>query len=560
MLTFFDIFGLLLILPIIRIILDSSIIYNNKYLSYFFTRFSFETETMFAIWLLSLVVLFFIIKNIVTYFGAKWQANIIFQIAAKLTSHQFELYLFKPFQFHTSKESGNLLRSIIEVPFNFANGILLPFVIIINELIVAILIFLAISIYSPYLFLSVVIFVTPFFIIYTIIHKNRLKKVSDQRDDSHTRMFAIGKLALDGFREIILFNKIDYFIESFRQPVNKFSRAFGTLNLYNSYAPRITESLAVFSIFCVFLTSYYLNYDMKIIGSFLAGFALASYRLIPSINKIILSYNNIKSSEFVFNHFEKTRIISDEFNNYERLNVIDKVQPLEFNECLEIKNLSFNYNDSTNKIFNAVNLKINKGETIGIIGDSGSGKTTLINILLLLLDEYSGEILVDGKVLNNESRAKWHKTISYVPQNVIIIAGTLQENITFGIPIEKIDNELLTQVIVQSQLKKFVDKLPHGVDTDIGEHGLKISGGQRQRIGIARALYHGGSILIFDEATSSLDKKTESRLTKSIQNLAKNNLTIIIIAHRLESLRYCDSIYGIVKGDIKSPLSFKDIS
>ena len=163
MLTFFDIFGLLLILPIIRIILDSSIIYNNKYLSYFFTRFSFETETMFAIWLLSLVVLFFIIKNIVTYFGAKWQANIIFQIAAKLTSHQFELYLFKPFQFHTSKESGNLLRSIIEVPFNFANGILLPFVIIINELIVAILIFLAISIYSPYLFLSVVIFVTPFF-------------------------------------------------------------------------------------------------------------------------------------------------------------------------------------------------------------------------------------------------------------------------------------------------------------------------------------------------------------------------------------------------------------
>ncbi|MCF6296763.1 MAG: ABC transporter ATP-binding protein/permease [Flavobacteriaceae bacterium] len=559
MLSIFDIFSLLLLLPIIKIILDPTIIYKNQYLLFLFSEFGFNSEVVFAIFLLFIIVLFFVVKNVVTYYGIKWQSNTIFNIAEKLTIHQFKLYLFKPFQYYTNNETGNLLRSIIEVPFNFASGILFPLVIIINELIVVLIILVVITIYNPYLFISVILFTAPFLIIYTFFQKNRLKKVSKERDINHANMFAKGKQALDGFKEVILFDKIDFFKVSFQKSVNKFSSAFSTLYLYNSYSPRLVEGIAVLSIFSVIVTGYALNYDMKLIASFLVAFSLAAYRLIPSINKVILSYNNIKSSEFVFSHFEQSQELSESFNIVKSNSVFESSSSLKFSSGLEIKNLSFNYNDSKENIFNKLNIKISKGETVGIIGDSGSGKTTLINILLLLLDEFSGEILVDGQKLDSKSKKEWHKTISYVPQNVIIIAGTLLENITFGIPFQEVNHSKLEKVIEQSQLQEFIQRLPNGINTEIGEHGLKISGGQRQRIGIARALYHEGSLLIFDEATSSLDNKTEMQLTNSIRNLSGKEFTIIIIAHRLESLRYCDSIYKIENGKTVGPLVFEDI-
>jgi len=560
LLAVFDVFGLLMILPIIKIIIEPTIIYENQYLLYLFTKFNLHSEILFSMVLLSIIVLFYIIKNLITYYGTRWQSHLIFSTAAKLTIHQFELFLFKPFQYHANKESGNLLRSIIEIPFNFASGILLPFVIIINELLVGMIIFVIITIYNPYLFLSVLLFVSPFFVLYTIIHKNRLKKISVDRDKSHTKMFVKGKQALAGFREILLFNKIDYFKLEFQHSVIRFSEAFSKLSFYNAYFPRIVEGLAVLSIFGVFVTSYILNYDMKLISSFLAAFALAAYRLIPSINKIILSYNNIKSTEFVFEHLEQTQEINSTYISDQQLPDTTEIHPMPFEKELVIKNLTFKYANDDNDIFKNLNLKIIKGQTVGIIGDSGSGKTTLINILLMLLDNYSGEIMIDGIKLSNKNKMEWYRTISYVPQNIILLAGTILENITFGIKSELVNYEKLKGVIAQSQLREFVDKLPDGINTDIGENGLKISGGQRQRIGIARALYQEGSILVFDEATSSLDKSTEVMLSKSIKDLSDKKYTIIIIAHRLESLRYCDSIYRIEKGIITGPRSFKDIS
>lgn len=550
-----DIFGLLIILPILKIILEPHIIQENSHLHWLFNKLQFSSEMQFVAFLLASTVCFFIFKNIIAYHITSSQSKLSFKVATNLVINQFERFIKKPFQFHTEYKTGDLLRSIIEIPYNFVNGILLPLVVIINEIIVASIIFIALVIYNPLLFLSVFFFVAPVFFLYTRIQKKKLKAVSLERDQSHTEMFSRGRQGLEGFREIILFDKLNYFKPRLEDAVDRFSQAFGKIYVYNGFSPRVIEGIAVLSIFGIFLTGVFLEYQITVVASFLTTFAIAAYRLIPSINKGILSYNNLKSSEFVFEHLDKLEV---EKNNCIKV-AKGSFIPLNFSSKIEINNISFKFQDSSNRIIKNTSFTIYKGETIGIIGESGSGKTTLLNIFLMLLKQDLGDIKVDGIDLTEDLKHRWYKTISYVPQNVIIIPGSILENVTFGIPNEEVNYKKLEEVIEKSQLKDLINDLPLGVNTKVGGSGLNISGGQRQRIGIARALYHSGSILIFDEATSALDKETEYQLTESIKNLSNQNYTIIIVAHRLETLRYCDKIYKIDKGKIGTPMSYQEI-
>ena len=215
-----------------------------------------------------------------------------------------------------------------------------------------------------------------------------------------------------------------------------------------------------------------------------------------------------------------------------------------FNHKIEIKDLTFQFDDATTPTISNLSLEINKGECIGIRGTSGAGKTTLFNLILGLYRPTSGQIAIDGEVLNEDNISKWQNAIGYVSQNVFVADMSLAENIAFNCAKEDIDYERLDRCIALAELKEFVDSLDDGVHTRIGEAGSRISGGQRQRIGIARALYKGCDILFFDEATSSLDNKTEQSINNAIQNLSNSNksLTIVVIAHRDSSLEYCHRI------------------
>jgi ABC-type multidrug transport system fused ATPase/permease subunit len=315
--------------------------------------------------------------------------------------------------------------------------------------------------------------------------------------------------------------------------------------LMNSFSPKFVETVAVLAIFSIFISGYILNKDLTALAQFLIIFAIAAFRIIPSLNKIILSSNYIKSSSYIFQHFE---ITTEEVINRESVEFSD---PIEFKEKLEIRELSFSFNNQKGNILNNLNLVINKGQTIGIIGSSGAGKSTLLNILLRLYEEKSGGIYIDGTKIEKYMLGAWYQLISYVPQNITLLDGSIMENIAFGINTNKINIDLLNYVIKQSQLENFINELPEGQQTQIGEKGIKISGGQRQRIGIARALYHGGKILIFDEATSSLDSETEEMLTEAINNISNKEFTVIIVAHRIQTLKYCDAVYKLENGEIK---------
>ena len=293
---------------------------------------------------------------------------------------------------------------------------------------------------------------------------------------------------------------------------------------------------------------YLIKVDNTNLFSTLGVFIAATFRIIPSINKIITSLQNLKyqdsSLDLLVNESKKLGKENRQNKNYSLT---------KFDRTIKLKNINFKYSKKGISILKNIYLKINKGEMIGIVGGSGSGKTTLIDIILGLHKPDSGEIIIDDLVIKDYKIKNLIKGIGYVPQNIFLIDDTIKNNIALGIPPDKINDEYLFSAIKNAQLDNFINDLPSGVETKVGEKGIQISGGQIQRIGIARALYNQPEILILDEATSALDNKTERNFIDSIEILKKKQ-TIIMIAHRMTSLKNCDKIFELDSGVLTEKL------
>ena len=265
-------------------------------------------------------------------------------------------------------------------------------------------------------------------------------------------------------------------------------------------------------------------------------FAIAAIRLVPSIRGIMSSWSTIRYNLYTID------TMSDAIE--EPASPKHEAEQLNFNSTIELRNVSFTFDDATHPTIDNLTLTIKRGERIGIQGTSGIGKTTLFNLILGLYRPTLGAIYVDGTELTPSNLRKWQNSVGYVSQSVFITEGTIAENIAFGECVDSIDYTRINEAIIHADLKEFIDRLDDGIETRIGEQGSRLSGGQRQRIGIARALYKGCDILLFDEATSSLDNNTEQNINRAIERLSSENstLTIVVIAHRDSSLDYCDRI------------------
>jgi ABC-type multidrug transport system fused ATPase/permease subunit len=554
LLSLFEIFGLVVLLPIIQILLNPKLISGNPILKRLYAMTGVHNEVEFVMILLAFVIVFFLIKTAIVYWGTRLQTKLTYDIGARLATYKFQEHLLQPYAYHIAASTGDVQRKIIEIPFNFVSGIFLHLVLFINEVIITVVILAWILWVSPMLVICLMLFIAPFFWGYSRFYKKRLKKFSADRDAGQAEMFKRSKQVIEGFREILLFQRINFFVPAFKGSVDRFSDSVSRLVLLNSFYPKVVEVLAVFCIFVIFLIGVFLGLNIQVLASFLAMFALAAYRLIPSVNKMILCYNNIKSHDFVFDYVTPANDLTPVTTSMND----ETVEHLNFQHSITIENVSFGFYDQAD-ILQKLELQIERGEVVGIMGRSGSGKTTLINILLGLYPVDHGRILIDDEALTPDTIKNWHKTVSLVPQNPILIEGTLLENIVFGVPRDLVDQNRLTEAIERSSLTEFVAGLPEGLEAKIGDGALNISGGQKQRIAIARALYHNGKVLIFDEATSSLDKETERDITESIKKLAGQRYTIIIITHQPEILKHCTKIYRLERGNLSEPLAYQSL-
>ena len=282
--------------------------------------------------------------------------------------------------------------------------------------------------------------------------------------------------------------------------------------------------------------------DVNILITVLGVFVAATFKMIPSLNRIISSAQSLR---FLRSSID---ILYTELKDIEKIQELPCESKLELQSRIQFKNVFFSYEGAGKKALINLNFEINKGETIGFIGESGSGKSTLVDLLIGLHQPTQGNIYVDDKILSNNLR-EWQNNIGYVPQKIYLLDDTIQANIAFGIPEENININQIKKIINIVQLEEFILNLEKGLLTKVGERGVQLSGGQQQRIGIARALYNDPDFLILDEATSALDTNTEKAVMKSINKL-KGKKTILIVSHRISTLDKTDKIYSLNEGKI----------
>lgn len=348
------------------------------------------------------------------------------------------------------------------------------------------------------------------------------------------------------FKEIILLGKREAFINSYQYHSRRKSKVQAIQTTINALPRMVIEVLFV-GLFVTTTAILCLEHEnpVQMIG-ILGGYLYAGFRLMPGLNRIINQLNMFKS---VIPSIER---VYHEYTSIATKQSYIDVPEFRFERELSLKGVSFRYLNTKKDALSSISLNINKGECIGIVGETGSGKSTLVDVILGLLKPYKGSIFVDNKYPIRSYQ--WHEKIGYVPQSIYLIDDTIKANIAFGE--QTIDEERLNTAIDAAQLRNFIDQLPEGTGTIVGERGIRLSGGERQRIAIARSLYHNPEVLIFDEATSALDDETEGRLMETIYTVSQNR-TVIMIAHRLTTLKNCDRIVVMAKGRIKNTMTYE---
>ncbi|MCB5288500.1 MAG: ABC transporter ATP-binding protein/permease [Candidatus Cloacimonetes bacterium] len=522
-------------------LVDQNGIINSIYLYFELNN---PMQFLFITGLLVLLLLF--LSAIISIYTITKLSFFAARTGAEIGDSLYDYYLNKDYLFHTQTSSSYLIKQIATEVSRVTDNVLQPYVQINARIIATLFISTAVFLYNP---LVAVSGLTLFFISYYILFfavKGRLLRNGLNISDVSKKRFLLMNEGFGSIKDVKILNRQEYFISQFKRSGEVFSEAYGSSNsLYNM--PRYIMEFIVYSgmVSLVLVLISNSNGDLSEVLPVLAVFGMAAFKLLPSFQQIYSGAAQIKSNISAFESIKKD-ILSSRINENNK-NYVEEYISGEGD--IFVNNVSFTYPNESSAALNEINLTIPKNSVIGIVGSSGSGKSTLLDILLGLIKPTSGDVYCSGRKIENKNLKSWQKKIGYVPQNIFIKDGNITENIAFGLLLEQVDEKKLSNAIELSQLQEWVDTLPNGLMTELGEKGIQMSGGQRQRIGIARALYENAEYLFFDEATSALDGRTENLIMNAIDNISGSK-TIIMIAHRINTVMNCDVIYMIESGRV----------
>jgi ABC-type multidrug transport system fused ATPase/permease subunit len=490
-----------------------------------------------------LLVGVYFVKAVFLGFLAWRQMGFSYGIQQSISQRLFANYLRQPYSFHLNKNSSELLQNVIGEVNLFVGNVIIPGIELVTEIFVLTGIAALLLIYEPLASFFALGSLSLASAIFYVLIRNRISYFGSIRQFHERLRVQHLQQGLGGVKDVKLLGRENDFLSQYEYHNKMSIKTLRIVKVLNQFPRLWLEFLSIFGLAIIMYVVSYNNADKIAVIPVIGLFGAAAFRLIPSFNRIL---NSMQSYRFGLP-------VIDTIYNELKLNIQSKpvssaVGNFLFNREIQISGLSFSYPDANKKTLDNISFAINYGQTVGIIGPSGSGKSTLVDVILGLLTPTGGNIEVDGKDISSSMRG-WQNLIGYVPQTVFLSDDTLRRNIAFGIPDGEIDNEAVRKAVKYAQLEEYVSTLDLDIDAFVGERGVRISGGQRQRIGIARALYHNPSVLVLDEATSSLDNETEKGVMESIIAL-QGSKTILIVAHRLTTVQHCDKIFRIQHGKL----------
>ncbi|TGE23237.1 ABC transporter ATP-binding protein [Hymenobacter metallicola] len=549
--SFLDVFGLAALVPVMMVAAEPGGVQKSKYFSPLYQFLDFQSEKNFLLFLMAAIFLFFLFKNLFTTWVNYLQTKFTADIGLKIIDGQLTKYLDLSFWKFNDTGSSNLMNAALQVPGVYVSGVLRPLFVFFSEVAVVVVIVLSIIIYKPLLLAILGVVLVPTTLLMYRALRTRTQVIGHRINALRPVSFSILNDLFVGFVELKLAHKQDAYRRKLLTNQEELQKLDAEAYLYSMLPIKMIEMVAILGVLTIFVYALFFAQNAADLIALVGLFAAAAYRLMPSVNRMLQSLFQIKQAQYTIEIIGSDR----EGDFYSPTHPTQL--PLTFERSLTFNNISYTFPGATKRTLKDIELTIRKGEKIGFIGSSGSGKTTLMNTLLRFYVEQSGDILVDGAPLKPEHLLAWYKIIGYVKQDTFLMEASIQDNITLGDA--EVDQERLRYAIEQASLTSFVQNLPEGVHTHIGERGSKLSGGQRQRIGIARALYKRTEVLVLDEATSALDNETEREVNEAINKLSQTDITILIIAHRITTLRECDRIYELSQGEVIAVHQYHDL-
>ncbi len=543
----FETFSVGMLVPVVGVILDPKSLQEAMdkvpVLANIAYGMGLNTEKKQITALLSLLIIIYIVKNAYLLFLTYQQNTFIAKTRNDMISRVMREFLNRPYEDYLGADIPTVFRITDgDIPHTFS--LMLALLSLATEAVVSL--FLGVYlIYTNWVMAVLIITVLGgMTLLSTKLIKPKMNAIGKKNQSIQSRIAKWRIQAIYGLKDVKVLNRQDFFIRNYYESGKIGAETARDYTVLNNLPRLLIETTFMVAVLC-FIMIYILNGgDVNALMKQLTAFAVAAVRLMPSANRINTYITQIAyeepSLDFVYNNLTES-MKTDKKMAAERMAIAGPALRLE--DKIELKNITFAYPDADKNIFTGADMVVPKGKSVGIMGSSGAGKSTIVDILLGLLHVKEGEILCDGKNIfsNYES---WLAQVGYIPQSIYLIDESIRDNIAFGIDQDEISDERIWEVCREAQLADFIKSLPEGLDTKIGDRGVRLSGGQRQRIGIARALYHNPEILVFDEATSALDNETEAAVMEAV-NSFHGKKTMVIIAHRLNTIEKCDIIYEV---------------
>lgn len=533
--------------PFIEVLMQTSSIEDDSFLKLFFAHIHLNGIEQYLVVLSALIAVIYLVKNIYLSFLQNTILSFSYTTRMNLATRLLTTYMNEPYTFHLSKNIAEMQRCLQSDTSQFMS--------LINsclQLTVEMVTCLALAAYLFHTSHSITVVIGVLLLLciglFFMISKKVSSRLGRQNERYNAKLFQWINQSLGGIKELKILQREEYFIDSYKTNYKKLIWGARVNELISALPKYIVETVAMVGlVFAIIIKLLFGHGALETFIPQIAVFAVAAFRLLPSVGRVNAYINSI-----MYNKASLDMI-------YDDLKEIDSepVQEIEwqgkkekwfFTKGVTVEHVSYHYPDSDVEVLHDISLEIPKGKTVALIGPSGAGKTTLADIILGLLPPVSGVVRMDQHNVYENLRS-WREKLGYIPQSIYLSDDTIRNNVAFGIYEAQIDDNAIWKALEKAQLKEFVQGLENGLDTYVGDRGVRLSGGQRQRIGIARALYHDPEILVLDEATSALDSSTEQAVMESIESL-QGLKTMIIIAHRLTTIKNADLVYEVSGGNV----------